>query len=138
MLAEVNTAHTTGADMAQEFVLTQEESFVFALEDFLRLPAGQETGIFKGLADGDGVFEDRRIGRFRQGFFSRSESLWIDEFALFDQIENFVGGDLRHTANSQEPIQRSYTEPLSKAPSVLEFPLASAMDRGKSPNFVYF
>ena len=119
-------------------MLPQEESFVFALEDFLRLPAGQETGIFKGFADGDGVFEDRRIGRLDKGFFSRSESFWIDELALFDQIENFVGGDLRHTANSQEPIQRSHAEPLSKTSSVLEFPVASAMDRGKSPNFVYF
>ena len=44
-------------------MLPQKESFVFALEDFLRLPAGQETSVFKGFANGNWVLEDRCIGR---------------------------------------------------------------------------
>ena len=61
VLSKINTAHTSGSDVPEQFVLAEEEPFVLALEYLLGLPAGQESSVFKGLTNRDRILQQSRI-----------------------------------------------------------------------------
>ena len=83
-------------------MLPEKESFVFALEDFLAVPASHQTEVFQFFADHHGVF-GKYVAvlskNFGEGF---SECFRIDQAAFFHQLLYSICRYLRHAQKPEK------------------------------------
>ena len=99
VLGQVDAAHAALADLAQQLVLAEAEALVLAGEQFVGLPRVMRFGLDQQLGQlGSGLRARPRRARRCRFLKKRGELGLVDEVASPQQVDQLIGGHLRHCA----------------------------------------